>query len=80
MNSEMETLTPLNRFPAPWGKEIDLKAVAYESGLAMLRITIREGKRFTQLDLDTATALTLSQHLKDWAEQAKTPPRPSTFD
>jgi len=78
MNDGMETLTSLDRFPAPWGKEIDLKAVAYESGLAMLRITIREGKRFTQLDLDAATALKLGQFLQVWAEQVKG--EASTFD
>ncbi|KAF0137394.1 MAG: hypothetical protein FD153_1691 [Rhodospirillaceae bacterium] len=66
----METLSPLDKFPAPWGKEIDLKRVDYESGLKMLRITIRERSRFTILDLDAQTALKLAGHLTAWAGQA----------
>ncbi|VBB69818.1 hypothetical protein RIEGSTA812A_PEG_1291 [invertebrate metagenome] len=66
-----ETLTFLDKLLAPWGKEIDLKAVDYESGLQMLRVTIREKSRFTLIDLDTETASKLASHLAAWAEQAK---------
>lgn len=71
MNTEIETLTPLEKFLAPWGKEISLKTVDYESGLKMLRITIREKNRFTLIDLDTETASKLADHLTAWAKQAQ---------
>ena len=65
-----ETLTFIEKFHAPWGKEIVLKKVYYESGLQMLRITIRENNRLTLIDLDTATALKLATHLNTWAAQS----------
>ncbi len=66
-----EVLTFLDKFPAPWGKEIVLKTVDYESGLKMLRITIREKSRLTLVDLDTETASKLATHLSAWARHAQ---------
>ena len=66
-----EILTFLEKFQAPWGKEISLKTVDYESGLQMLRITIREKSRFTLIDLDTETASKLANHLTTWATRVQ---------
>lgn len=70
MISDQETLTDLDEFFAPWGKSITLKKVVFDSGLQMMRVTVREKNRFTMLDLDTETALHLARQLTDWAAQA----------
>ncbi len=51
-----ETVTELETFQAPYGREVRLQDVEYESGMRLLRVTIREGRRFTTLELDAATA------------------------
>lgn len=71
MNTGIETITHLDRFLIPWGKEIDLKIVKYESRLKMLRITIREKNRFTVIDLDTEAASKLADYLTTWAKHAR---------
>ncbi len=63
-----ETVTPLERFDAPWGRQIELQDVRYESGMRLMRVRIREGKRFTVLELDGATATGLAKALASWAE------------
>lgn len=51
---------------APWGKELRLQRLDYESGMRLIRLRIREGHRFTILDLDAATL----QWLTETAAQA----------
>jgi hypothetical protein len=65
-----ETVTRLERFQAPYGREVMLDDVVHESGLQMLRITVREGKRFTIFDLDAPTAAHWSAALAGWAKRA----------
>ncbi len=62
-----ESITPLADIAAPWGKSVQVQEVAYEGGLALLRLRIREGKRFTMLDLDAATAAQLGELMAEWA-------------
>ena len=57
--------------PAPYGREIRLDDLAFESGMRLLRVTIREGRRFTTLDLDPQRALEWAQALRDWAQDAE---------
>jgi len=52
---------------APYGREIRLIEVTFENGSRFLRMTIREGTRFTILDLDATTAQLWAQALTDWA-------------
>lgn len=66
-----ETITRIERFPAPYGREIKLDDVMHESGMNLLRITIREGRRFTIFDLDAETAAHWSDALGNWAAQVK---------
>ena len=56
------SVTPLARLRAPLGgQEIELQQIDYRhGGLSLLRIRIREGRRFTVFDIDAATA-------RDWA-------------
>jgi len=59
----------MERFGAPWGREITLDNVDHESGLRMLRITVREGRRFTIFDLDAETAAHWGSALTNWSLQ-----------
>ncbi|MSO84757.1 MAG: hypothetical protein EXR02_04310 [Rhodospirillales bacterium] len=61
-------LGDLDSFDAPWGKKIVVQKVKYEGGLTMLRVRIKEGSRFTLLDLDAQSARRLGQGLLAWAD------------
>ncbi len=56
-------IVDLGRAIAPWGKELLIQAVRYQSGMRLARLRIREGRRFTVLDLDIATATWLREAL-----------------
>ena len=45
----------VGRTDAPWGKDLLVQAIRYRSGMRIARLRIREGRRFTVLDLDEAT-------------------------
>lgn len=66
-----ETKTRLAAVEAPYHREIWLDDVLFESGMRLLRVTIKEGSRFTQLDLDNATAAQWGQTMLDWARRTK---------
>lgn len=53
-------VTDVGTVDAPWGKEITVQALRFRSGLNLARIRIREGRRFTVLDVDDATVTSLS--------------------
>lgn len=61
-----ETVEDLAVVNAPWNKEITVRGVRYDSGLRMLRVRIREGRRFTDLELDAETAAALTKAMDDW--------------
>jgi Family of unknown function (DUF6967) len=63
-----EVVTDRSAYDLPFGRTITLRNVAHDSGLHMLRLTIREGRRFTILDLDAASAQTLGADLTAWAD------------
>ncbi len=65
-----EIVTALGKFDAPWGRQIELQDVRYESGLRLMRVRIREGARFTVLELDDSTAAGLARAMLDWAGSA----------
>ncbi len=62
--------TNLTTIAAPYGREIRLEDVAYESGMRLLRTTIREGRRFTILEIDTRSARAWGEAMIRWAEDA----------
>lgn len=62
-----ETVTRLERFQAPYGREVELHEVLYENGMKVLRLRIREGNRFTIMDLDPDTAAHWARVMGDWA-------------
>jgi len=67
MVSEMTAPTRIATLEAPYGREIRLHEVPFESGMQLLRVTIREGRRITIIDLDAATARSFAQAMSAWA-------------
>ncbi len=65
-----ETVKPLTKIDAPYGRKIVIESVEHESNLRMLRIRIREGKRFTIMDIDEDTANRWSTVMSAWASKA----------
>lgn len=68
---DKEKLTALDKFTAPiWGQEIELQQVDYlAGGTSMLRLRIREKKRFTIFDIDAQTAARWGKAMQDWADK-----------
>lgn len=63
-------ITPVDKFVLPLGRqEIELQNIVYESGgMPLLRLRIREGKRFTVIDVDPASARRWAEAMAAWAE------------
>ena len=64
------TVTRLDRFTAPYGKEVTLENVAYENGMRVLRVHIREGNRHTVMDNDEKTASQWATGMNAWVDHA----------
>ena len=65
----MAELTELAKFQVPLGgQQIELQQIDHiEGGMSLLRIRIREGKRFTIFDIDPATAQQWAAVMQTWA-------------
>lgn len=63
-------LKTLDSFKVPWGgQEIELQQVDFvEDGMPLLRVRIREGKRFTIFDIDPLTARRWAEGMQAWAQ------------
>jgi hypothetical protein len=61
-------VTRLEKFTVPLsGQEIELQQLDYEGGgMSQLRIRIREGSRFTTVDIDPLTARRWADSLRRW--------------
>ncbi len=59
----------LAKFKVPLGsQEIELQQIDHaEGGMSLLRLRIREGKRFTIFDIDPETAKQWALVMQDWA-------------
>jgi hypothetical protein len=71
----MAHLTPLAALTVPLGgQRIELHEIDYESGgMRLLRVRIREGRRFTVFDVDHQTARAWSEAMLAWsAREAET--------
>lgn len=66
----MAEIRELTRFKVPLGsQEIELQQIDHaEGGMSLMRIRIREGKRFTIFDIDPATAQQWADAMQDWAK------------
>ncbi|MFA6311172.1 MAG: hypothetical protein WC681_06795 [Sterolibacterium sp.] len=63
-------ITPVDAFVLPIGKQaIELQRIVYDSGgMAQLRLRIREGSRFTVIDIDPISAARWGHAMVAWAE------------
>ena len=72
----MAQTSELAKIKVPLGsQEIELHQIDHvEGGMSLLRIRIREGKRFTIFDIDPATAEQWATVMQSWAntQQAST--------
>lgn len=68
-SNEKMRLTLVDQFRAPiGGQEIELQQVDYvHGGTSLLRLRIREGKRFTIFDIDPVTAHDWGAAMTRWA-------------
>lgn len=69
----MAQISELTKFKVPLGnQEIELQQIDHvEGGMSLLRIRIREGKRFTIFDIDPATAQLWAVAMQRWADSQK---------
>ena len=69
----MAQILELAKFRIPLGnQEIELQQIDHaEGGMSMMRIRIREGRRFTIFDLDPATAQLWATAMQDWLDTQK---------
>ena len=56
------------QFNAAFNKEITIAEREFEGGMPLLSVRIKEGKRFTTLELDPATATTWAKAMLEWAD------------
>jgi hypothetical protein len=65
----MAALTPLEKLTVPLGgQQIELQQIDFvPGGMPLLRVRIREGKRFTVLDIDPQTAKRWGRTMIAWA-------------
>ena len=61
-----DILREIDEFEAPWGRNVKLEEVALPGGMTFLRVRIREGKRFTDLELSPEVASRLGGALVSW--------------
>jgi hypothetical protein len=62
----------LDAIDAPYNKHVLLDDVTFDSGMHLLRVTIREGRRFTQIDLDADTAARWARIMLAWSASETT--------
>lgn len=70
----MASVTPLATLTLPMGgQQIELQEIDYETGgMRLLRVRIREGKRFTVFDVDHQSARAWADAMLAWsAREAK---------
>ncbi|CCQ73999.1 hypothetical protein [Magnetospira sp. QH-2] len=63
-----EEVRELEVLPTPWAKEVALQDLTFDGGFKMLRLRIKEKKRFTDLELDIDTAKILRDRLALWVD------------
>ncbi len=64
-----QSVTDIESFDAHWNKLATLQNVVYEGGMTLIRLRIKEGSRFTDLELDPGTAAAIGKALIDWASE-----------
>lgn len=65
----MTSIIELDKLTVPLGgQQIELQQIDHAAGgMSLLRIRIREGKRFTIFDIDAQTASRMADSMQAWA-------------
>ena len=63
---DVEEVSPLGKIDAPYGKTIEFQHVRYDNDFVMIRLRIKEGKRFTTIDLDPGSASNWLEIMQPW--------------
>ncbi|HET9122182.1 MAG TPA: hypothetical protein VFN52_01635 [Acidiferrobacteraceae bacterium] len=61
----------MDQINTPFGQIVELRQVFHETGVRLLRVIIREGGKYTSLDLDPRSAHTWGHAMSAWAEQQR---------
>ncbi len=69
MSGGIERTETLGEMELPWAKHASVQTITYEGGMTMLRVRIKEGRRFTDVELMPEDAARLAVLLGDWAKQ-----------
>lgn len=69
----MTQISELTKFKVPLGsQEIELQQIDHiKGGMSLLRIRIREGKRFTIFDIDPETAQLWAVAMQRWSDSQR---------
>ena len=57
----------MEQITAPSGQVIELRQIFHETGVRLLRVIIRDGVKYSTIDLDAATAFYWGTQMRDWA-------------
>ena len=68
-------LKDLAELELPFGRRALVREVRHESGLRLVRLVLREGKRITQVDLDEASTRKLAEILLTAAQTPSDTPQ-----
>jgi hypothetical protein len=73
----MDRPAPLASLTVPLGgQQIEMHPIAFEAGgMPLLRIRIREGRRFTVFDIDAGTAAAWGEALLAWGRSPSGSPQ-----
>jgi len=71
MSGGIKNMQVLAAYELPWNKNISVQEISYEGGMTMLRLRIREGRRFTDLELLPENAEALAKDFASWAAKQK---------
>lgn len=71
MRTTMDKITSLDKFRVPVGnQEIELQQIEFEAGgIPVLRLRIREHRRFTIFDIDPVTAGRWGGLMAEWSRR-----------
>ena len=67
MSEKTETIAEIE---LPYRRVAAVKIAEFDSGMKILRLVLREGRRITQVDLDKESAAEIGGYLIQFAEQS----------
>lgn len=58
----------MEQIVAPFGQIIEIRQIFHDSGVRLLRIIIRDGAKYSTIELDPATARAWGMQMVQWAK------------